>query len=322
MGSRQGDDLPPLPDLEPNMLGEGEFQVQKVLRECNWVQGLEGDIDTSHLAYLHLGSINPEDTVPGSFDYYTVNDRAPRYHVLDTEFGTSYGAYRPAEPDTYYWRLAHFLFPCYTMIPTGVLGVQVLVRAWVPIDDDHMMFWSMSQPRTRSIGQGGNPGGASNVSRGGRPAAAAGAYAGGMEFLPETSGWYGKFRLTQNRDNDYGINREAQSSNQSYTGIPGIHQQDQAITESMGTVSDRSHEHLGTSDAMVIRTRRRLINAARALQEQGVTPPGVNNPEVYRYRSGGVILPRSADWLVATRELQKAFVEHKPESLVAPAAGS
>jgi hypothetical protein len=40
---------------------------------------------------------------------------------------------------------------------------------------------------------------------------------------------------------------------------------------------------------------------------------------VYRYRSGGVILPRSADWLEATKELQKAFVEHKPEATIAPA---
>jgi phenylpropionate dioxygenase-like ring-hydroxylating dioxygenase large terminal subunit len=310
---------PPLPDIEPNMLPEGEFQVQKVFRECNWVQGLEGDIDTSHLAYLHLGAVRPEDATPRSFDYYTVADRAPRYHVIDTEFGTSYGAYRPAEPDTYYWRVAHFLFPCYTMIPTGVLGVQVLVRAWVPVDDEHMMFWSISAPRTRSIGQGGNPGSASGMTRGGRPAAAAGAYAGGMEFLPDSSDWLGKFRLAQNSANDYRINRQAQSSGESYTGIAGIHQQDQAITESMGAITDRTIEHLGTSDSMVIRTRRRLINAARDLRERGIEPPGVSNPEVYRYRSGGVILPRSADWLDATKDLRKAFVEHKPEETVAPA---
>ena len=81
---------------------------------------------------------------PARFDYYNVADRAPRYDVVDTDFGTSYGAYRPAEADTYYWRIAHFLFPFYTMIPTGILGVQVLVRAWVPVDDEHVMFWSIA----------------------------------------------------------------------------------------------------------------------------------------------------------------------------------
>jgi phenylpropionate dioxygenase-like ring-hydroxylating dioxygenase large terminal subunit len=313
MGSRQ--EMPPLPDLEPNMLPDGEYAVQKVMRECNWFQGLEGDIDTSHLAFLHLGAVKVEDAIPGTFDYYTVADKSPRYDVAETEFGTSYGAYRPAEADTYYWRLAHYLFPFYTMIPTGVLGVQVLVRAWVPIDDTHMMFWNMSMPRSQSFGQGSRPGNAQN----GRPNRAATNGRAGMEFLPDTSDWTGRFRLNQNRANDYLIDRQAQSSGESYTGIAGIHQQDQAITESMGEIVNRTNEHLGTSDAMVIRTRRRVINAARALAEQGVIPPGVDNPAVYRQRSGGVILPRTADWQEATKSLRQAFVEHKPEETFAPA---
>jgi phthalate 4,5-dioxygenase len=118
---------PPLPDIEPNLMATEEVVIQKALRECNWFQGLEGDIDTSHLGFLHLGTVKPENTKPGSFDYYLVKDRAPRYEVVDTEFGTSYGCYRPAEPQTYYWRVAHFLFPFYTMIPTGILGTR---RFW------------------------------------------------------------------------------------------------------------------------------------------------------------------------------------------------
>jgi phenylpropionate dioxygenase-like ring-hydroxylating dioxygenase large terminal subunit len=72
MGSREV--LPPLPDLEPNMQPDGQYSVQKVFRDCNWVQGLEGDIDTSHLAFLHLGAVKPETARPGSMDYYTVKD--------------------------------------------------------------------------------------------------------------------------------------------------------------------------------------------------------------------------------------------------------
>jgi phthalate 4,5-dioxygenase len=94
---------------------------------------------------------------------------------------------------------------------------------------------------------------------------------------------------------------------QSYTGIDGIHLQDQAITESMGAIADRAQEHLGTSDAMIIRTRRRLMKAAIDLL-QGNIPPTVDHPELYRQRSGGVMLPRSADWVVATEELRTAFV--------------
>jgi phthalate 4,5-dioxygenase oxygenase subunit len=61
---------------------------------------------------------------------------------------------------------------------------------------------------------------------------------------------------------------------------------------------------------MVIRVRRRLMDAARTLAERGVTPPGVESAEVYRIRAGGVLLPQDANWLEATAELRKAFVEH------------
>ena len=298
---------PPLPDIEPNMMSRGECVVQKVLRECNWFQGLEGDIDTGHLGFLHLGALKPEDTKPGSFDYYLLADRAPRYDAVDTEFGTSYGAYRPAEADTYYWRLAHFLFPFYTMIPTGVLGMQILVRAWVPVDDEHIMFWSLSVPRSRTGGGGA-----------GSAAARSTAAALGFDYLPESTDWLGKFRITQHKDNDYRIDRKAQRT-ESYTGIAGIHTQDQAVTESMGPIYDRTQEHLGSSDAMVIRTRRRVIHAAEALRDRAVVPPGVDDPAIYRCRSGGVILPREADWLEATRDLRRAFVQHAPEEMVAPA---
>ena len=309
MGPRQTP--PPLPDIEPNMMPRGEVVVQKVLRECNWFQGLEGDIDTGHLNFLHLGAAKLEDTKPGSFDYYLLRDRSATYEAIDTEFGTSYAAQRPAEGDTSYWRIAHFLFPFYTMIPTGVLGVQVLVRAWVPVDDDHLMFWSLSVPRSR-VG-GGGAGSAAALVGANRPSAAPALF----EFLPETTDWLGKFRLTQHKDNDYLIDRKAQQTD-SYTGIAGIHQQDQAVTESMGPIYDRTQEHLGTSDAMVIRTRRRVIRAAEALRDTGAIPPGVDDQSMYRCRSGGVVLPRNANWLDATRSLRRAFVEHRLDAMGMP----
>ena len=110
--------------------------------------------------------------------------------------------------------------------------------------------------------------------------------------------------------NDYLIDRAAQRSGQSYTGIGGIHLQDQAVTESMGAIYDRTREHLGTSDGMIIRTRRRLLQVARDLREHGATPPGVDDPAVFGVRAGGVILKRDADWIAATEHLRRAFVEH------------
>lgn len=82
------------------------------------------------------------------------------------------------------------------------------------------------------------------------------------------------------------------------------------ITESMGPIVDRSQERLGSSDAMIIRTRRRLLEAARSLREHGTAPAGVDDPSIYAVRSGGVELPRTANWLSATVDLRRARVDH------------
>jgi hypothetical protein len=129
------------------------------------------------------------------------------------------------------------------------------------------------------------------------------------ETLPNTTDWYGRFRCVANAANDYLIDRKSQRDT-SYTGIGSIFLQDQAVTESMGPIYDRTQEHLGSSDVMVIRTRKRLLDAARALREAGQVPPGVDDPAVYAVRSGGVVLPRAADWIEATRELRRAGVAH------------
>jgi len=124
---------PPLPELEPTLLADASIQIYQ--RECNWMQALEGDIDTCHTVFLHLGSVSADEAPAGSWAHYSLADRAPRYEVSDMDFGVMYGAYRPAEADTNYWRIANFLFPFYAMVPTGVLGLEIRVRAWVPMDE-------------------------------------------------------------------------------------------------------------------------------------------------------------------------------------------
>ena len=127
-----------------------------------------------------------------------------------------------------------------------------------------------------------------------------------------TIGWYGRWNITQSPANDFGLDRELQASGKSFTGIPnGARPQDMAVTWSMGPIYKRHQEHLGTTDQLIIRTRRRVLAAAKALRDQGVIPPGVDQPELYGQRSGGVILPRSVDWFDATRDLRKAFVKHE-----------
>jgi phthalate 4,5-dioxygenase len=92
------------------------------------------------------------------------------------------------------------------------------------------------------------------------------------------------------------------------------------MTTSMGGIYDRSKEHLASSDSMVIRARRRLLNVVRAFADTAMTPPGVDEPEEYRVRSGSVFLPKGVDWFEATRELRTAFVDH-PDLDRSPLAG-
>ena len=302
---------PPLPDFEANMLGDKPVVMSIIHRPCNWMQGWEGEMDTVHQAFLHAGATRVEDTIPDTFDYYIARTPAPRLFVIDTPYGTSYGARRPASEDTYYWRIAHMLFPCFAMIPAGLMGQQTRFAAYVPRDDEHTLHWEIGTglldpselpPEARgSEGRGPST----------RPT---------EWFKPNTSDWYGRFNMHQEMANDYLIDRAAQRAWKSYTGIPGVRQQDMAVTESMGPIMDRTREHLGTTDALIIRTRRRMIEAARALADHGVVPPGVENPELYRQRSGGVILPRDANWWDATEALRSRFIAETSGEAV-PAAG-
>jgi hypothetical protein len=127
---------------------------------------------------------------------------------------------------------------------------------------------------------------------------------------PDSTDWYGRFRFEADARNDFQIDRDKQRNGSSYTGIPSVSLEDHAVTESMGPIYDRTSEHLGSSDAMIIRTRRRLMAAAVALKDRGSVPPGATQPEAYRLRSGGVVLPEGADWFQATLPLQQAFVNH------------
>ena len=277
LGSRETP--PPLPNLEPNSFEPEQAANSVALRNCNWLQALEGDIDTVHQGFLHHGSMKAEDVAEGTFQYYIAHDRAPHYVAIDTNYGSMYGGYRPGPPGQVYWRIAHYLFPFYTMPPPGVLGHQITVRAWVPVDDSHTLIFTMG-PASQRAG-------------------------GGMPMHENSTDWLGRYRLIADADNDFLIDREKQRANVSYTGIDGIFTQDQAVTESMGGLLDRTVEHLGSSDMMIIRVRHRLIAAARAFLENKTVPPGVDEPDVYLTRSGGTYLPEDADWIEATEDLRR-----------------
>jgi phenylpropionate dioxygenase-like ring-hydroxylating dioxygenase large terminal subunit len=277
MGSRVK--APPLPGLEILDVPGDEVGVIFIQRHCNYLQALEGDIDTSHFGFLHAGHVDPDNLRESDPIYHTVAIRAPEYHVADTAWGTTYAGYRAAGPRRMSWRFGNFLFPFWTQVPNGEFARHVQFRGWVPLDDEHTMYCVLWSKR-----------GVSAMTQQ-APASKDGAAIGGMgrrnDFLPNTSDWLGRWRLAANASNDWHIDRAAQHDNLIYSGIDSIHLQDQAVTESMGAILDHTFEHLAPSDQMVTRTRRRLLMAARALRDNGVPPPGVENVEVFRDARGG-----------------------------------
>lgn len=297
---------PPLPAFEILDVPDDEIGVSLVQRECNYLQALEGEIDTSHFGFLHAGHVDPDDVPEDNQVYYTVTNRTPEYHVADTAWGTQYAAYRAAAPGHVYWRFANFLFPFWSQAPNGEFGSHVHARAWVPLDDGHTMFCFLWWKR-----------GASAMTRP-QPAFKDGTLIGGTgrgnKFLPNTTDWLGRWRLASNASNDWGIDRAAQRSNTIYSGIDGIHLQDQAVTESIGSITDHAFEHLAPSDQMITRTRRRLLMAARALRDERALPPGVEDAEVFRgARSGYFVGDDKNPWQeIYSRKLAAAL--HPPSS--------
>jgi len=287
MGPR--DVAPPLPMVEVALLPEDQVDIILVQRDCNWMQALEGDIDTSHFGFLHVGHLDPSEVPPGHPLQYTAEERAPLYHVRDVPWGTGYAAFRqvgtPAAPQTY-WRFSNFMFPFWTQTPQGEFPLHVHARAWVPLDDEHTMFvflrWRSGMKTSLAPLKSGEP------LRGSR---------GVAEYQPVSTEWLGRWKLKANESNDWLIDRDAQRTKRIYSGIDNIHLQDQAVTESMGPITDHSHEHLGPGDLMIARTRRRVLQAARTFRDSGVAPPGVDNPDVFlASRSGYFVADPAREW--------------------------
>ena len=172
----------------------------------------------------------------------------------------------------------------------------------MPIDDTHTMFislvWRRHPPSVGPNKRGEMLPGFQRV----------------FDHVPNTTDWYGRWRLKGNAGNDWLIDREAQKSG-NFSGIAGIHQQDQAVTESMGPITDHLFEHLAPSDKMIMATRRRLLKAARALTKQGTVPPGVDNPEImYPVRSGDFVTESRLSWREAYDRQIRASVRPLQEA--------
>jgi phthalate 4,5-dioxygenase len=295
MGPRE--EPPPLPDLEWNLQPQNIPFMWRNYRACNWVQAMEGDIDSSHINFLHRPlDLADLSTVPGVPlpGYAATGVRllqeggVPRLEVRDSEAGVLHTSARRMGDGRDYHRVHPFLFPFHTMVGGGTSESEVSFngKLWVPMDDEQTLIleWQFRPERPWSDTE--------------RAALLAARVPHG--FLAPTSAPAGAWRPRACAGNDYLMDRSLEET-RLFCGILSNPLQDAAMQESMGPIADRTQEHLGPADNVIIRVRRRLIDAARALRDKGVTPPGVDCPDHYSVRPVGMVLPDGIDWVEATR---------------------
>lgn len=268
------DAMPDLPQFEWAVVPDSHRYVSKRLQESNYLQAVEGGIDSSHVSFLHsnVRSVDHASKTLGLATPLMWQDKAPRFSVSRSSAGLVIYARRDAENDSYYWRISQYLLPTATMIPGSLDGRGILNgHFWTPIDDENCWNFSISWLAERPLTDDE----VADLESGNSIHA-------GVD--PNT------FRPYLNMDNDYQIDRELQRTT-SYTGIRGLSEQDSAVQESMGRIVDRTRERLGTSDTAVIAARRLLLKESRALQD-GAPPHAATHPEVFRVRSASVVLKR------------------------------
>ena len=268
--------MPAPPNFEYTRVPVTHREVNKTWEECNWLQGLEGGIDSVHSSFLHRSLTGERNT--GGLAGYRATAISAKLDLDLTDYGHLYASLRSLGEQGTYVRSYHFVMP-FTQIRAaqgetmGRKTQRIHGHHWVPMDDENHMTWNWfysydENPLSDEEWQSRQP-----------------TYPGG-EQLPN-------FRKVRNRDNNWQIDRERQR-NFSFTGIEGVNTQDHAAQESMGRIADRTQEHLGSTDKAVVAARMLLMKAAKTVADGG-DPPGIGE-SYHNIRAIERVLPPGADW--------------------------
>ena len=266
---------PEPPGLEWCGLPESHLFVSKRLQESNYLQAMEGGIDTAHVSYVHRYEVDHDPMHQGTMaNHYIKADGNVVFEIEKTPFGMTLFGRRNGEADSFYWRITQWLFPWFTLIPP--FGDHALGgHAWVPIDDHHCWAWSINWRPDQPL----------HADERAHMQAGRGIH---CEYEPGSN-----FRPRQNKDNDYLIDRVAQRDKRAFSGVFGISVQDSSLQESMGPIQDHAAEKLLPTDRGIVMARRMLHAAAIALEQDGAEPPALAAAD-QRVRAAGVLLPRDA----------------------------
>ncbi len=282
--------MTPFRDFGTDGTGASEFIAAKQHSTCNWVQAMEGNLDTAHISHLHqFDAVDdiPDDgsDKPGypsnwmSWKFWR-HDKAPRLEVEDTWYGYRYAGIRTTPNGNTHVRVTAYALPYSTFVAS--IPFTSGQGMFVPIDDENCWRYIL-MPRTRR-----NPrdlGGANLFAVPGAP------------FTVPTRSGTGGIGLAREytAENDYQISREAQANGVIFGGVSDFVSQDLMVTESDGPDHyDRSQEQLGSGDRAITRMRHILISAARGLAE-GKEPPAVTG-DFRSIRGAEKILEPDEDW--------------------------
>ncbi len=280
MGPREP--MPAMPRLEYLDLPPSHVFVSKKLQQCNWAQACEGALDTAHFSFLHMtvGDDEDDDSLMKTLNQseaaasgdkkrvrWLKNDGMPRFTVTEHEAGLVMGAARTADGDDLYWRISQFLLPNHALAPSTFPGENYHGQCFVPITDEACWIYCYTWNPERQL---------TNLERE--------RFSKGHTVHANVDENWVPIR---NRDNDYLIDREEQK-HRTYTGIRGVSEQDACIQDSQGLIADRTREHLGPTDIGIVRFRRCVLDAAKALAK-GEEPTATKKPESFRVRAGGTV---------------------------------
>jgi phenylpropionate dioxygenase-like ring-hydroxylating dioxygenase large terminal subunit len=267
---------PAPPKFEWTQLALERLQVSRSWVECNWLQALEGGIDSTHASWLHT-VISDHTNRPGLRGLWT---KAPvqRDEVFLTSYGHCYAALRLIGNNRVWAKVYQYVMPVSTFFPFELPDgehhqPQINGNIYLPMDDENTMIFCW-------IGRyGGEP-----LTDQQKTALEEFNGRGPKEIGPD-------FRKRRNLDVDWKIDRKVQKE-ETFSGIDGINNQDQAVQESMGPIVDRSKEHLSSTDAAVIATRRLLL---RCVKDAANNPPGLL-PTYYKVRATEKMIEAGSRW--------------------------
>ena len=289
------DTAPALPDLEWNLVPEEQVAISIRVQECNWLQALEGEIDSAHAAILH-GRVHEDGVIN---QWKQAKDLAPTFECVPHEAGISIGSRRKLDAEHQYIRVNQFLMPFYTLVPPFSQFPELSGHAWVPIDDEHtlciMFSYHPTQPfyeKTRALFKSGHRGRETGH-----------ASDGSFETRPVTDP-FPKYWSKYNRGNAYQFSHALQDTYNS--GLPGLWVQDAAAQSGVAPIYDRSKEHLGTSDTGIARTRRMLLDTVGRFVKDGQRPASADKPQSLMWRAVSLTVPTGGNWSELGAEFMQA----------------